>query len=92
MNTFTLIGLLTSLLGSATIYLASPSQRWLAVPWPARAARPAGFLLLLAGLLALLQALQPAAGSFVFVHWLMLLFVLLPYLGALLDSRRKTRS
>lgn len=92
MNTFTLIGLLTSLLGSTAIYLASPNQRWRAAPWPARPARTAGILLLAAGLIALLQAMRPAAGSFVFVHWLMLLFVLFPYLGALLVSRRKTRS
>lgn len=92
MNIFTLIGLLTILSGSTAIYLASPNQRWLAVPWPARPARTTGILLLVAGLIALLQTLRPAAGTFVFVHWLMLIFVLFPYLGALLVSRRKTRS
>jgi len=48
--------------------------------------------LLAAGLIVLLQVLRPAAGSFVFVHWLMLLFVLFPYLGALRSARRRTSS
>jgi hypothetical protein len=30
-----------------------------------------------------------AAAGFVFAHWLMLLFVLYPYLGALLAMRRR---
>lgn len=83
MNTFTLIGLLAPLLGSTALYLASPNQRWLATPWPARPARAAGGLCLAVGLHALLQTLQAAAGVFVFVTWLMLLCVLFPYIGAL---------
>ncbi len=83
MNTFTLIGLLASALGCIALYLASPNQRWRATPWPARPARAAGGVFLAAGLCAVLQAMQAAAGVFVFVTWLMLLCVLFPYIGAL---------
>jgi len=85
-------GLLLAAAGCAGIYLASPHQRWLAASWPALPARVAGVLLLVAGLVALLQVLQAAAAAFVFVHWLMLLFVIFPYLGALRVSRRESRS
>lgn len=85
-------GLLLAAAGCTGIYLASPNQRWRTAPLPARPARAAGTLLLAAGLIVLLQALRPAAGSFVFIHWLMLLFVFFPYLGALRVSRRKTPS
>lgn len=88
MNRIVALGLLLAACGCASIYLASPNQRWRLAPWPARPARVAGGLLLAAGLIVLLRALQPAAGSFVFVHWLMLLFVLFPYLGALRSVHR----
>lgn len=84
-------GLLLAAAGCAGIYLASPNQRWRAAPWPVgrvKATRAAGALLLAAGLVAFLRTLQPAAAIFVFVHWLMLLFVLFPYLGALRAARR----
>lgn len=90
MNTFILIGLLALLLGTTSIYLASPNQRWRAEPLPALSARIFGAILLALGLVFLLKVLQPAAASFVFIHWLMLLFVAFPYLGALLAARRKT--
>ncbi len=85
------LGLLLAAAGCAGIYLASPNQRWRAAPWPARPARAVGILMLAAGLSAFLQVLRPAAAGFVFVHWLMLLFVLFPYLGALMVSRRGDR-
>lgn len=91
MNGHLALGLLLAAAGCACVYLASPHQRWRAAPWPARPARAAGGLLLVAGLAAFLQVLQTAAASFVFVHWLMLLFVLFPYLGALLSSRHDRR-
>jgi hypothetical protein len=90
MDTSVLTGLLLSLLGSATLYLASPHQRWLAAPWPRGPAWAVGSLLLAVGLAAMLHTLQPAAGVFVFLHWLMLLFVAFPYLGALRGTHRKT--
>jgi hypothetical protein len=90
MDISVMTGLLASLLGSAALYLASPHQRWLATPWPRGRARVAGSLLLAAGLAAMLHTLQPAAGVFVFLHWLMLLFVAFPYLGALRGTHRKT--
>lgn len=90
MNGEVALGLMLAAAGCASVYLASPNQRWRATPWPAWPARGAGALLLVAGLIMLLQVLRPAAGSFVFVHWLMLLFVLFPYLGALRGARRRT--
>lgn len=86
------LGLLLAASGCAGIYLASPNQRWRAAPWPGRLARTVGVLLLVGGLAAFLQTLWPPAATFVFVHWLMLLFVLFPYLGALLAARRGRRS
>jgi hypothetical protein len=85
-----ILGLLLAAAGCASVYLASPNQRWRVAPWPAWPARAAGALLLAAGLIVLLQVLRPAAGSFVFVHWLMLLLVLFPYLGALRGARQGT--
>lgn len=92
MNRVVALGLLLTACGCASIYLASPNQCWRVVSWSARPARTAGVLLLAAGLIMLLQVLQPAAGSFVFGHWLMLLFVLFPYLGALHSARRRADS
>jgi FtsH-binding integral membrane protein len=83
------LGLLLAAAGCVGIYLASPNQRWRAAPWPATPARGAGAALLVAGLAALLQPLKAPAATFVFVHWLMLLFTLFPYLGALRHACRK---
>jgi hypothetical protein len=89
MNGFIALGLFLAAAGCVCIYLASPNQRCRAAPWPARAARAGGALLLVSGLLALLRVLQAPAAAFVFVHWLMLLFILFPYLGALVAARRE---
>lgn len=91
MNLLLMTGLITALPGCAALYLASPNQRWLATAWPRLPARAAGFILLLVGYVALLQTLQAAAATFVFVHWVMLLFVLFPYLGALHAVTTKAR-
>ncbi len=88
MNGYFVLGLLLAATGCVCVYLASPNQRWRAAPWPAGPARLAGALLLVGGLAALLQVFQAPAASFIFVHWLMLLFVLFPYLGALRSARR----
>lgn len=84
------LGLMLAAAGCVAIYLASPHQQWRDKPWPARPARGLGAALLVAGMVALLQALQAPAASFVFAHWLMLLFVLFPHLGALLAARRRS--
>lgn len=91
MNALLMTGLLALLLGATSIYLASPNQRWRAESLPVCSARIFGVILLIIGLVVLLKVLQPAAGAFVFVHWLMLLFVAFPYLGALLATHRETR-
>lgn len=89
------LGLVLVAAGCAGIYLASPNQHWRAAPWSAKtvkAARTAGGLLLIGGLAAFLQTMRPPTAAFVFVHWLMLLFVLFPYLGALLAAHRGRHS
>lgn len=88
MNGYVVLGLLLTAAGCISIYLASPNQHWRVAPWPAGLSRTGGALLLVAGLASLLQSLQAPAACFVFAHWLMLLFVLFPYLGALLAARR----
>lgn len=85
------LGLMLAAAGCAAIYLASPHQRWRGKPWPAHPARWLGAVLLAAGLISLLQTMQAAAASFVLAHWLMLLFVLFPYAGALRASRLAER-
>lgn len=82
-----LAGLALVLGGCLAFYLAAPNQRWRARPLPARPARVAAALLLAGGLLALLRALQAVPAVFVLLTWMMLLWVLLPYLGALLPRK-----
>jgi hypothetical protein len=87
----TAFGLLLAAAGCACVYLASPNQCWRAAPWSAKAnwtVRAGGALLLIVALAALLRVLQAPAACFVFAHWLMLLFVLFPYLGALFRAHR----
>jgi hypothetical protein len=69
--------------GCASFYLASPNQRWRTRPWPAKPARAAAAVLLLASLLTFGQLMQATAAAFVFATCLMLTFAVLPYLGAL---------
>lgn len=69
--------------GCASLYLASPNQRWRPQPWPAKPARALAVALLLASLIAFNEAMQATAAAFVFVTCLMLTFAVLPYLGAL---------
>ncbi|HIV70379.1 MAG TPA: hypothetical protein H9903_05595 [Candidatus Aquabacterium excrementipullorum] len=71
-----------SLLGAVAIYLAAPHQAWLAKAWPVRM-RWAGIGLLLIALALWLETLRPLAAVFTFSTLLMLLFTVLPYLGAL---------
>ncbi|MBK1615126.1 hypothetical protein CKO44_16795 [Rubrivivax gelatinosus] len=85
---FTLLGLLSTLAGSACLYLASPHQRWRARPWPAPPARAAAGLLWATAVALFGQGLQPLAAAFCFATALMLTLVLLPYAGALLTVLR----
>jgi hypothetical protein len=91
MNAFVFLGLASALAGCSCVYLASPNQCWRARSLPARPGRVAGVLLLAIGSGAFLQGMQPVAAVFAFAHVLMLLFILLPYLGAFVSSRRDWR-
>lgn len=88
MPVFTLLGVAATLAGCVCIYLASAHQRWRAAPWPARPARAAGAVLLALGWLALAQDMQRLTAAFSFATLVMLVFTLLPYVGALLSLRR----
>lgn len=73
---------LLSLAGALALYLAAPHQSLLARAWPARL-RWAGVGLLLISLAMWLEAWRPLAAVFTFCTLLMLLFTVLPCLGAL---------
>jgi hypothetical protein len=92
MSAFFLLGLMLAAVACISLYLASPHQRWRRAPWPVRPARGAAALLLVGALFTLLEALQVATAIFVFAHWLMLLLVLFPYLGAFISSRQQVSS
>lgn len=86
---FTLLGLLATLAGSASLYLASPNQRWAPRPWPARPARAAAWLLWAAAIGLFGRGLHPLAAAFCFATALMLTLTVLPYLGALRGVLRR---
>lgn len=88
MNGFTGAGWLLMALGSAVLYAGARHQAWLVRPWPARASRTAGGLLLAVAFVLLLHGLQALTAVFVYVTALMLFFVLWPYVGAALRLRR----
>ena len=88
MNNFVLLGFVSILPGCASIYLASPNQRWLSKALPKWPARALGAVLLVIGWLALMKGMLLVAASFVFVIALMLTFVLLPYIGALISAQK----
>lgn len=85
---YMILGLTLALAGCVSVYLASPNQRWLDHSWRPHPALAAGVLLLAAGVAALWQAMQPVAAVFTAFAWVMLLFVLFPYLGAWLSLQR----
>lgn len=87
MKLLSLLGVGAAVLGCVCIYLASAHQRWLAVPWPARPARAVGGVLLVLGWLGLAQDMQRTTAAFVYLTLLMLVFTVLPYLGALRSPR-----
>jgi len=88
MTLFTLAGLAAVIAGCLCIYWASENQRWLAAPWPRGPARAGGAVLLLLGWLFLARDAQFVAATFTFITALMLVFSLLPYIGAYLHERR----
>ncbi len=80
----------TGIAGAALLYLASPQQAWRAAgPWPARARGWPGGLCLLISLLALLQLLGALAATFTWLTLLMLVWSLMPFLGAWRARNRK---
>jgi hypothetical protein len=88
MNTYIPLGLAAALLGCTCLYLASHNQRWLASPWPARPARAGAAMLLVLGWILLAQYMQLLTATFTFLAVVMLALSTLPYIGALLTSRR----
>lgn len=89
MNILTLTGLIAGLAGSACLYLASPNQRWWGTALPVMPARVAGAALIALAWLGLASAMQLLTASFVLITLLMLVFAVLPYVGALRGMRRE---
>lgn len=85
---FILIGLAAITLGCLCIYAAATNQQWFATPWPRLPARATAMVLLVLGWLGLVHSLQRITAAFVFVTALMLVFAMLPYIGAFLHVRR----
>lgn len=73
--------LLLAAAGTASLYLASPHQRWRATPLRARPARAAGAVLLAASFGLLVRTMMLCAAIFTFSTCLMLLLTLAPYIG-----------
>ncbi len=88
MNTSTALALTAALTGCACLHLASPNQRWRLAPLPSRPARGAGLALLVLSWLSLRQGMQATAATFTFASMLMLVFILLPYVGAFIAVKR----
>lgn len=82
---------LAALAGCIAIYLASPHQRWLDRPWPTAAARGLGVGLLLLSAWLFTQRLQLLTLIYTQSALLMLVFALLPYLGALRRPQGRSR-
>nr|WP_295382000.1 hypothetical protein [Pseudoxanthomonas sp.] len=76
--------------GAVLLYLASPQQSWRATgPWPARARGWPGGLCLVISLAALLQLLGALAATFTWFTLLMLVWSVMPFLGAWRARNRK---
>ncbi len=88
MNASTSVALAAALAGCACIHLASPNQRWRLATLPGRPARGAGLALLVLSWLSLRQGMQATAATFTFASMLMLVFILLPYVGAFIAMKR----
>ncbi|WP_215781779.1 hypothetical protein [Paludibacterium sp. B53371] len=86
-----LCGVLAIVLGSVSLFLASPNQNWLPRPLPRGRTRLVALALLLAGLLLLCRVFLLLSSIFVFSCLLMVVLLLCPYLGALLISGRASR-
>lgn len=89
MATSTLIGLVAALAGCLAMYLASPNQRWRAMPAPPWRARGAGLALWVVAWLCLAHSRQPLTASFMLYTSVMLSFVLLPCTGAVLGLLKR---
>ena len=81
-------GLLMAFVACVCIYLSSRHQLWIAMQGPLPAAKWTGVGLLTLSLVMMTVAMQVIAAVFTLFIWVMLLFVLFPYLGVLFSSKR----
>lgn len=87
---FPLAALAATMAGSVCLYLGMPRQQWLARPWPARASRGGGALLLPLGWLAWCGVIQPVTAFFAVLTVSMAVLILLPAAVAARVSVRRT--
>lgn len=78
----TAAGVLLSAVGASALYLASPNQRATARALPRTLLMLAGYALLIAGLIALLQWSGPATAVFIWVTVATLVWTLVPPIAA----------
>jgi hypothetical protein len=83
------LALTLTVLGCASLYLASPNQKWLSLVSRRWLLLAVGSLLLIAGLAAWIAALRPLAGFFVALHVAMVCLFVFPYSAALRGFGRK---
>ncbi|OUR73021.1 hypothetical protein A9Q78_05285 [Methylophaga sp. 41_12_T18] len=81
-------GLLMAFVACVYIYLSSRHQLWIARQGPLPAAKWTGVGLLTLSLVMMTVAMQVIAAVFTLFIWVMMLFVLFPYLGVLYSSNR----
>lgn len=79
-----------TVLGCASLYLASPNQKWLSQNLARKPFFAAGSLLLVAGLAAWIVTLRPLSGVFVTLHVAMVCLLVFPYVAAFRATRRRS--
>jgi len=81
-------GLLMAFVACVCIYLSSRHQLWIARQGPLPAAKWTGVGLLILSLFMMTVAMQVIAAVFTLLIWVMMLFVLFPYLGVLYSTAK----
>ncbi|BFO55179.1 MULTISPECIES: hypothetical protein [Comamonadaceae] len=85
-----LSAIVSTALGSACLYLASPNQKWLERVLSIRLLLAAACLLLATGLSLWIVALRPLSGLFVTLHVAMVCLLAFPYTAAIRGVWRRS--
>jgi hypothetical protein len=74
--------------GTLLFYFSTPAQRWLHAPWPARPARIAACVCIVASFVCGTQALHPATSLSFVVTMIMVCLTAYPFVGVLVERVR----